>query len=96
MDRGAWQTIVHGIKKSQRWLSNYTTAKPQVKGPGLKETDISDSQEGRAVVWAQQAPPVTPSPTPLALKAYRAARPSPSRGPALGGGSGEEEWLNLS
>ena len=22
MDRGAWQTIVHGIKKSQRWLSN--------------------------------------------------------------------------
>ena len=25
MDRGAWQVIVHGVAKSQTWLSNWTT-----------------------------------------------------------------------
>ena len=25
MDRGAWQATVHGVIKSQTWLSDYTT-----------------------------------------------------------------------
>ena len=28
MDRRAWQAIVHGVTKSQTWLSKQTAAKP--------------------------------------------------------------------
>ena len=28
MDRGAWQAIVHGVTKSQTWLTNTHTAYP--------------------------------------------------------------------
>ena len=31
MDREAWRAVIHGVAKSQTWLSNWTELKPQEK-----------------------------------------------------------------
>ena len=43
MDRGAWQATVHGVTKSQTWLSAYTHINPNW-GPFYKRSDHCPSK----------------------------------------------------
>ena len=54
MDRGAWWATVHGVAKSQTWLSNRTTpTKIQVLGGSEKRAILPKQQEERDLLFSE-------------------------------------------
>ena len=52
MDRGAWRATVHGVAKSQTWLSYW--ARMQEPNPGLRTPDCHKLSQCRQItLWAQ-------------------------------------------
>ena len=40
-DRGGWRAAVHGVTKSQMWLSDWTTIVSEKESPSLIKTELS-------------------------------------------------------
>ena len=54
MDRGAWCAAIHGVSKSQTWLSNWTElnwtdAEYIMRNPGLEEEQAGTKIAGRNI-----------------------------------------------
>ena len=56
MGRETWRTTVHGVTKSQTWLSTYTWAKALVSQEGFTK-DFCEAVEKRDVSHTNQQPP---------------------------------------
>ena len=60
VDKGAWQATVHGLAKSQRQLSNWTTTKLKLKRCYKKTGSVSlpgtsrRREGGRSLLWADE------------------------------------------
>ena len=58
MDRGAWWTIVHGVAKSQTWLSDFHTSGDMRVPPGGSDGKESTCQSRRPgfIPWVGKIP----------------------------------------
>ena len=51
MDRGAWQAIVHGVTKSQMWLSTHTHTHPCTRARAHAHMHRKRKQDHEEVCW---------------------------------------------
>ena len=45
MDREAWRAVIHGVAKSQTWLSNWTEHQKQLEKEEMKNPRVSRRKE---------------------------------------------------
>ena len=50
-DRGAWYTIVHGVTRSQTWLTNWTTITTKIKLTFTIKSQSGRAESGRGQRW---------------------------------------------